>query len=408
MFERTERPTTARALGELRSAVEVLSSVPVADVPDATVEEGFAELQRASALLELERMRWLGEVDRRRLHARDGHLSVSTWLAARFAVALGAARSDAHLAAALPQMAVTRRAIADGEMSVDQARLLAAAHEEDPGSFAASERMLVAAASRHTVRDLATVTHFWRDRVIAGRGLDPDEVRFRARALHVSRTFAGMVRLDADLDPATGEPVLTAVGAVMDTWARSEPDDRRTPAQRRADALGEICRSWLDRSDRPQVAGERPHVTVTVDVGTLEDPSSGVATFDRTGSVGAGAARLLACDASIQRVVMAGRSMPLDVGRRTDVVPPAIRRALIVRDEGCRFPGCDRPQSWCDAHHVVHWADGGPTSLANLALLCRRHHHAVHERTGFSLVMDRGEPVFRRPDGSLLIERAPP
>jgi 5-methylcytosine-specific restriction endonuclease McrA len=100
--------------------------------------------------------------------------------------------------------------------------------------------------------------------------------------------------------------------------------------------------------------------------------------------------------------------MPLDVGRRTDVVPPAIRRALIVRDEGCRFPGCDRPQSWCDAHHVVHWADGGPTSLANLALLCRRHHHAVHERTGFSLVMDRGEPVFRRPDGSLLIERAPP
>jgi 5-methylcytosine-specific restriction protein A len=107
-------------------------------------------------------------------------------------------------------------------------------------------------------------------------------------------------------------------------------------------------------------------------------------------------------------VVLAGRSEPLDVGRRTAVVPPAIRRAVITRDRSCRFPGCGRPQSWCDAHHVTHWADGGATSVGNLLLLCRRHHRMVHEPDGFSLELAGGRPVFRRPDGSVLSERAPP
>jgi hypothetical protein len=108
------------------------------------------------------------------------------------------------------------------------------------------------------------------------------------------------------------------------------------------------------------------------------------------------------------RVVMAGASEPLDVGRRTPVVPPAMRRAVIVRDRVCRFPGCDRPHTWCDAHHVVHWADGGPTAVPNLVLLCRRHHRMVHRRGGFTLELLEGRPVFRRPDGSMLEDRAPP
>jgi hypothetical protein len=103
---------------------------------------------------------------------------------------------------------------------------------------------------------------------------------------------------------------------------------------------------------------------------------------------------------------MAGRSEPLDVGRKTPVVSPALRRALIVRDRGCRFPGCDRPHAWCDAHHVRHWADGGPTALTNLVLLCRRHHRRIHD--GFGVRMEAGQPVFSRPDGTLLPDRAPP
>jgi 5-methylcytosine-specific restriction endonuclease McrA len=108
------------------------------------------------------------------------------------------------------------------------------------------------------------------------------------------------------------------------------------------------------------------------------------------------------------RVVMAGRSEPVDVGRKTAVVPPAMRRAVIVRDRHCRFPGCDRPHRWCDAHHVVHWADGGSTAVQNLVLLCRRHHRLVHDRGGFRLQMQDGRAVFKRPDGSVLEDRAPP
>ena len=120
--------------------------------------------------------------------------------------------------------------------------------------------------------------------------------------------------------------------------------------------------------------------------------------------------RRLACDASVARVITSGRSQPLEVGRATRVVPPSMRRALVVRDSGCAFPGCDRPASWCDAHHVVHWADGGRTDLGNLVLLCRRHHRLIH--AGFSVEMT-GEvtghrPVFRRPDGTVLEGRAPP
>jgi hypothetical protein len=131
-----------------------------------------------------------------------------------------------------------------------------------------------------------------------------------------------------------------------------------------------------------------------------------VAELDPAGPIEAPTARRFACDASVTRIVFGSRSEPLDVGRRTPVVPPAIRRAVVARDRHCRYPGCDRPQGWCDAHHVRHWADGGPTSLDNLLLLCRRHHRLTHE--GFSLALVGGQPVLRRPDGSVVADRAPP
>jgi hypothetical protein len=191
---------------------------------------------------------------------------------------------------------------------------------------------------------------------------------------------------------------------VLDAEARGgrSEDDDRTPAQRRADALGEICRQWLDLAERPSVGGERPHVTVTVDVASLRDGDGTTSELDHAGPVDPAVARRLACDASITRVVMAGPSEPLDVGRRTPVISPAMRRAVILRDGHCRFPGCDRPHTWCDAHHVVHWAEGGPTALPNLLLLCRRHHRMVHQPGGFRLELVDGRPVFRRPDGMAL------
>jgi hypothetical protein len=146
---------------------------------------------------------------------------------------------------------------------------------------------------------------------------------------------------------------------------------------------------------------------VTIDLEALQDRSGGAALMESMGRVSAETARRLACDASVSRAITRGRSEPLDVGRRTSVVPPAIRRALIVRDGGGAFPSCDRPSRWTDAHHVRHWADGGPTSLANLTLLCRPHHRSIHDGA-FSVQIEGSRPTFRRADRSRLDDRAPP
>ena len=299
----------------------------------------------------------------------------------------------------------------------------------------------------HSISGLSRVVGHWCQAVAAAAGEDT-EAEFRARRrLHASATFAGMVRVDGDLDPETGEVLLTALGAVVDAECRSKEQDERSPAQRRADALGEVCRQWLDLAPRPAVAAERPHLTLTVSAealggsperggtgGEVEGGATGPevpgrgglgsrgglgngredralpagAELDHVGPVSLRTARRLSCDASVMRVVMAGGSAPLDVGRRTPVVPSSIRRAVVCRDRHCRFPGCGRPHAWCDAHHVRHWAKGGRTGLSNLVLLCRRHHRLVHTGGGFSLELSGGGPVFRRPDGSVLEDRAPP
>ncbi len=396
-------------MSELRSAVEALRYETLPELPDARIEEDFAELQRAVELLEVERLRRLAEIERRRLFERDGHLSAASWLATTFKVAWGTAREHVRVARALEEMPETRRALDAGDLSMSAVRVLVAARDADPSAFRRSERELVEAARIHSMNDLQRVAAYWRQAVERERSLEGDDKLRERRRLHASVSFLGMVRVDGDLDPETGETLLTALRAVLDAESRSRgADDDRTPEQRRADALAEICRQWLDLAERPSVAGERPHVTVTVGADAIQGASGGTSEMDHVGPVDPEAARRLACDASVMRVVMAGRSEPLDVGRRTPVVPPAMRRAVIVRDRHCRFPGCDRPHTWSDAHHVVHWADGGPTALPNLLLLCRRHHRMVHQLGGFRLELADGRPVFRRPDGSLLEGRAPP
>ena len=410
-------------MSELRSVVDDLRAESLPDLPDAHIEADFAELHEAIEQLDVERLRRLAEIDRRRLFERDGHLSAAAWLSSRFRVAWGVARGDAMLARALEEMPLTRTALERGSISMSAAKVLVAAHDQDPETFERAEQQLVDAAEIHSLNDLRRIAAYWRQQAERDAAAEGEEALRSRRRLHASVSFLGMVRLDGDLDPETGETLLTALRAVLDAEARSTANDDRTPAQRRADALGEICRQWLDRPDRPTVAGERPHVTVTVDAGMFAAPDDAftgpaaerlpneglaLSELDHAGPVDPSTARRLACDASVMRVVLSGRSEPLDVGRRTSVIPPAMRRAVIVRDRRCRFPGCDRPHNWCDAHHVVHWAAGGPTAVQNLLLLCRRHHRKVHERGGFSLEMLDDRAVFRRPDGSLLEDRAPP
>jgi HNH endonuclease len=140
------------------------------------------------------------------------------------------------------------------------------------------------------------------------------------------------------------------------------------------------------QDDRPGPPGDQPHP------GCGPSPQAGPAAHDPSGTVAPGglAPQLRAVMARLPPTLGGAPTQPLDVGRATRVIQPAQRTALAVRDGGCVFPGCARPLSWCEAHHLWHWLDGGPTDLTNLALLCRAHHRAVHEG---------GWHLARGPDG---------
>ena len=133
----------------------------------------------------------------------------------------------------------------------------------------------------------------------------------------------------------------------------------------------------LDRGEVPECGGRRPHLNVLIRLEDLENRAR-AAMLDFGGKLSPESLRLLACDAAVVPIVMNGAGQPLDVGRATRTIPDGLRRAVAARDRGCAHPGCDRPPSWCEVHHVVPWEDGGPTSLGNLVMLCRAHHRQMH------------------------------
>jgi hypothetical protein len=392
-------------MGALRSGLDEYRTADLGSCSDATIESDVVEIKTAIRALEAESARRIAELERRRSFERDGHLSITSWVEARFGETWSQAARDVRLARGLDALPDVRDALAEGEVATSAALTLVAARESNPVAFDRASEALLAAARSLPARGLRLAVEQWKTATDRECVLREDAERFERRGLRATPTADGMVRVDGDLDPETGGTLLTALRSVTDGWGRSA-DDVRSPAQRRADALGEICRRWLDDPDRPAVRGERPHLTVVVDLLALRDGGAAApralapaSTSEGTRLPPAGLRRL-ACDAAVSRVVVSGGSVPLDVGRSTRVVSPALRRALAVRDGGCAFPACDRPVGWCDAHHVRHWADGGTTNLSNLVLLCRRHHRLTHE--GFGVEMVDGRPIFRRPDRTLI------
>jgi hypothetical protein len=398
----------------VREALDAYPDDP-AGVADDQAAAGFAQLQRISELVEAKRLRWLADQDRRASHVRDGHLSTAAWLSDRFGLAAGSAKRQVQMAQALDQMPAVRESFVKGAVTSGAVQVLAEAHREHPGEFIVDEQALVEAATTKSVEELRRVVGDWVQGVDERKPNRAEILRARRR-LDVCPTPTRMVHVQGDLDPEGGEALLSALQAMVDADLRASGGmDLRSPAQRRADALAELARRYLDTPERPTVGSERPHLTVTVDMETLKDArprGSGSASrrpeLDHVGPIDPQTARRLACDASVTRVLMAGPSEPLEVGRKTPVVTASVRRAVVLRDGRCRFPGCHRPHSWCDAHHVKHWADGGETGLHNLVLLCRPHHRLVHEG-GFGLQTVDGSPLFTRPDGSVIEDgRAPP
>jgi len=202
-------------------------------------------------------------------------------------------------------------------------------------------------------------------------------------------------RLDAE-GAAIVQAALGPLAAPLPADPVTGAKDTRSPARRRADALVQAARMLLNAGTLPTTGGQRPHVTVTIRLSDLIN-GVGLADLDATGGgISAAAARRMACDAQVVPVVLGEHSEPLDIGRKSYVVPTPIRRAVIVRDKGCTFPGCDRPPEWCEIHHILHWADGGPTALHNTVLLCDAHHDRVHAQ-GWQIRIVNGRAEFTPP-----------
>ncbi len=284
------------------------------------------------------------------------------------------------MARSLRTMPDTQRAFENGDLTTAHVRALAPAAGAHPEAFARDEQVLVEGAASVSAGDTRKLVAYWRQNLDFTEALVEAERVHERRRLSISRTWEGMVRIDGDLDPEAGEVVLTAIGALVDESVKSgDPADHRTPTQRRADALTDLCRQFLDSGRAAISGGERPHINVLVDLATLEGRAGTRCELGSGEIIHPEAARRLACDAGINRIITNGPSQVLDVGRTTRTVSGPTRRALVIRDGGCRFDGCDRPAPWCDAHHYIHWLDLGETNLDNLVLLCRSHHRMVHE-----------------------------
>ncbi|MGH3549401.1 MAG: DUF222 domain-containing protein [Pseudonocardiaceae bacterium] len=247
-----------------------------------------------------------------------------------------------------------------------------------------------------------TALHKIGQRILAH--LDPDgpeprdapEVAPAAGELRWWERRDGRLGLEGFLEPEHGAAFRTLIEqlAAPRPAAVGIPDTRGT-SQRNADALLEICGLARAAQDCPSTAGEPPHLTVTIDWDALRT-GLGVATLDYGAQISAAEARRWACDAKIIPVVLGGRSEPLDLGRAMRTVPLSIRRALVARDCGCAFPGCDRPPGMCHAHHCRHWIDHGETKVENCVLLCEAHHRHVH-RTGWEVLIQSGHVEFIPP-----------
>ena len=194
--------------------------------------------------------------------------------------------------------------------------------------------------------------------------------------------------------------VFDAIATVVDVRARPvTADDHRPAGERQAEAPAEVCGWVLDHGDTgivPECGGRRPTVNVLVRLDDLQNRAR-AGCLDFGGATSPEALRMLACDAAVVPIVLNGKGQPLDVGRATRTIPDGLRRAVAARDEGCAHPGCDRPPSWSEVHHIQEWEHGGETKLSNLVMLCRQHHRQIHVTEWIVRIRD-GLPEFVPPE----------
>ena len=193
--------------------------------------------------------------------------------------------------------------------------------------------------------------------------------------------------LEMAMEKQFGAATTAANDVSAETSGDSEPEPIST---RRADALAEVAESYMNSEPVPNATADRYQVVVHVSAETSMDHPN----IEDGPYVSAETSRRIACDCSVLGVREDENGEPLSIGRKTRSIPPAMRRALRLRDAGCRFPGCTNDR-YVDGHHIRHWADGGETGLDNLVLLCRHHHHLVHEGGFACEKTEDGEVLFK-------------
>ena len=387
----------------------------------------------------------VAEADRRQVWAPQGGVNATGWLATRAPLGAKEARrvlADAHHLAGAPLVAA---AVADGRLSASQGAALARARLPRVAElFDRDEAVLVDAAEGLSVDHTRLLARAWLTQADADGPAPADDDSQTARFLVDSD---GRGRLDADLAPDGALIFGSVLERIMgDLFRHEKASDGplTTFSQRRADALVEMARRAASDPDQPA----RPLVVVACDLSDLftragwerssvehlfhprpDGAAADVAGMDprdlraaaRFGPVDLAAWRAngrpmtdsgqpvhprffhqLLCDADLVRVVTDGPSQVLDVGRAQRTATGPQRTALLIRDRGCLFPGCDRPPGWCHAHHLTYWEDGGTTDLEDLGLLCNRHHRDKH-RGRFNIARQPdGTLIFTWPDGRII------
>lgn len=328
----------------------------------------------------------------------DGATSMTAWLADRGRMSRARARRESSSAAKLARLPVTSAAARDGVLSAGQIEAIASNLDSDTvGLFADHEATLLPSLLDLSTADVATAMGTWRAHATVDRPPAPEP----RQSVHLSQLLNDRWRLAGDLTAETGELLATALRLAES--GDTEDERPRLAGHRRADALADICRHFLDHQQTHTGGRHRPHLDVIVHpdhTGTGVTPAGTV--FDH-----ATVTRLL-CDSALHRIVMHGRSTILDYGTTTRTIPAPLWAALVVRDRHCRFPACDRPANWCEAHHLHHWRHGGPTAPANLALLCTRHHHLLHTPGWHAKLLPDGSLEVTHPTGRVTTSRPPP
>jgi hypothetical protein len=398
-------PSSTTASAERKRRLVPFLVAPAVDEshPDALAKLGdkIAHLSANIHAAEYRLLVMIGRFDTLRGWELDGHRTCAHWLAFRTGIDMGAARERVRAARALEQLPLTSEAMSRGELSFSKVRALTRVAQP------ATESALLDLARGVTTAQLERMVRAWK------QGMRKDEAaadreRRATRGLSIHPTDDGMYEVRGRLTPEVGALVMRAIEAASDALFMksgvSGEADEREGAQRRADAIGLLAERALaagfSAESGATVSGtraQRYQVLLHVDAATLsEDGEPGRSELEDGTRVSAETSRRISCDASVVRITHDVDGSVLDSGRKTRTISPALRRALNVRDRGCRFPGCE--SRFTDAHHVRHWADGGETSLANCLLLCPYHHTLVHEG-GWRLQWWGIRPLFIDPRG---------